>query len=106
MYRQPGDMGRYVAVNDPGQPFEGKSFEEYKASDSYKQTLEKLDATPVTGGTGLPEERSKRPIVQTEQQAGITDTTATLPTGTAVSPTELVSGTGEFLTTPATLSTR
>ena len=40
MYRQPGDMGRYVAVNDPGQPFEGKSFEEYKASDSYKQTLE------------------------------------------------------------------
>lgn len=29
---------------------------------------------PVTGGTGLPEERSKLPIVQTEQQAGITDT--------------------------------
>ena len=106
MYRQPGDMGRYVAVNDPGQPFEGKSFEEYKASDLYKQTLEKLDATPVTGGTGLPEERSKRPIVQTEQQAGITDTPATLPTGTAVSPTELVSGTDEFLTTPTALSSR
>ncbi len=72
----------------------------------YKQTLKKLDATPVTGGTGLPEERSKRPIVQTEQQAGITDTPATLPTGTAVSPTELVSGTDEFLTTPTALSSR
>ena len=53
---------------------------------------------PITGGTGLPEERSKLPLVQTEQQAGITETPATLPTGTEVSPEKLEVGTEELMT--------
>ena len=61
---------------------------------------------PITGGTGLPEERSKLPLVQTEQQAGITETPATLPTGTEVSPEKLEVGTEELLTAPAPLSTK
>ena len=61
---------------------------------------------PVTGGTGLPEERSKLPIVQTEQQAGITDTPATLPTGTEVTPDKLEIGADELLTTPAPLTAK
>ena len=61
---------------------------------------------PVTGGTGLPEERSKLPIVQTEQQAGIADTPATLPTGTEVTPDKLEIGADELLTTPAPLTAK
>ena len=61
---------------------------------------------PITGGTGLPEERSKLPLIQTEQQAGIADTPATLPTGTQVEAKELEVGTDELLTAPAPLSTK
>ena len=59
---------------------------------------------PVTGGTGLPEERSELPIIQKEKQAGLTSEAPQLPEGTAVEGTEIESSENEFLPSPAPLT--
>ena len=58
---------------------------------------------PVTGGTGLPEERSELPIIQKEKQAGLTSEAPQLPEGTAVEGTKIESSENEFLPSPAPL---
>lgn len=51
----------------------------------------------------LPEEKSADVISQTEQQAGLGEQPPTLPTGTTVSPTELIAKEEEFVAEPTPL---
>ena len=56
MFRQEGDMGRYVAFNDPGQPGAGfSSLEEYLAAGNQMPQLPTLELRAEGSGIlGLP----------------------------------------------------
>lgn len=77
-FRQPGDMGMYVAFNDPGQPGEGfANAEEYEAALNLGKKNMAATDTPLKGKTGkeLEEAVLQRQAEQADSQAMTPGTT-------------------------------
>ncbi len=91
-FRQPGDMGRYVAFNDPGQPGEGfANAQEYEAA--LNQGKKNMVATPTEEESI---EKMKKQSVATEMPAG----TSFTPDDQTIQSNELLSASGKTISAP------
>jgi hypothetical protein len=78
MFRQPGDMGRYVAANDPGQPYAG-----FSSMADYQASLQKSVPTGTYTGKNVGDISAE--MIETPK----------LPTGAAITPALTQQTTGQ-----------